>query len=93
MIIVELTKCRVIKLAPVVSLEGTNCAPKLRAGKRMERHDVLGNLGLVPQGKGLDEMGKIIKKNEIVLKTSETCNRGCPDITMNQFKRCNCSML
>jgi hypothetical protein len=51
MLIVELTKCRVIKLVPIVSLEGTNCAPKLRAGKRMERHDVLGNLGLVPQGK------------------------------------------
>ena len=87
------SKCNVVEFFAVVSLEGTNCAPKLRTGKRMEHHDVLGNLGLVPQGKGLDEMGKIIKKNEIVLKTSETCNRGCPDITMNQFKRCNCSML
>jgi hypothetical protein len=51
MLIVELTKCRVIKLVPIVSLEGMDCAPKLRAGKRMEHHDVLGNLGLVPQGK------------------------------------------
>jgi hypothetical protein len=93
MLVVELTKRRVVKLTPVVSLESTNCAPKLRAGKGMERHDVLGDLGLVPQGDSPDEMSEIIEKNKIVLKTSETCNRGCPNITMNQFKWCNCSML
>jgi hypothetical protein len=52
----------------------------------MERHDVLGNLGLVPQGKGLDEMGKIIKKNEIVLKTGETCNRGMKEDEQRKFR-------
>lgn len=59
----------------------------------MKCHDVLGNLEFVAQGECQDIMSKIIKEHEIVLKTSETRDRGCPNITMNQFKWCNCSML
>lgn len=76
---VELAQRGVIELASV----RTDRAPKLGLSEGLERHDMLGNLGLVAQGNCPNEMSEVIKENEIILKTSKACNWGRPNITVN----------
>ena len=73
----------VVKLLPAVCLQRKNGPAKLRADIRVETDKSGDNVRLAAQREGPHIMRKIIKDNKIVKKARVTCNRRCPNITMN----------
>ena len=79
----KITNSGVVKLLPVVCLQRKNGPAKLRADIRVEADKSGDNVRLAAQREGPHIMRKIIKYDKIIKKARISCNRRCPNITMN----------
>ena len=79
----KITNNEVVKLLPVVCLQRENGATKLRENIRVEGGGSGYNIRLAAQREGPHIMRKIVKNDKIIKKARITCNRRCPNITMN----------
>ena len=79
----KITNSGVVKLLPVVCLQRENGTTKLRENIGVEGGESGYNIRLAAQREGPHIMRKIIKYDKIIKKARITCNRRCPNITMN----------
>ena len=79
----KITNSGVVKLLPVVCLQRENGSTKLRENIRVESGKGGYNIRLAAQREGPHIMRKIIKDDKVIKKARITCNRRCPNITMN----------
>jgi hypothetical protein len=77
----------VYELSAVIGLDGVYGEAEMCGDIVVKISDVGCNLRFADERKSPTIVGKIIKQNEVILRTRNTCNRGCPHITMNKFKR------
>ena len=73
----------VVELLPVICLQRENGTTKLRENIGVEGGESGYNIRLAAQREGPHIMRKIIKYDKIIKKARITCNRRCPNITMN----------
>ena len=71
----------------VIGLDGFDCEAELCGDIVAKIGDVGCNLRFANERKSPTVVGKIIEQNEVILRTQNTCNGGCPHVTMNKFKR------
>ena len=79
----KITNSEVVKLLPVVCLQREDGTTKLCENIRVEGGESGYNIRLATQREGPHIMRKIIKYDKIIKKARITCNRRCPNITMN----------
>ena len=79
----ESTNSYVVELLPVICLQRENGTTKLRENIGVEGGESGYNIRLAAQREGPHIMRKIVKNDKIIKKARITCNRRCPNITMN----------
>jgi hypothetical protein len=77
----------VYELSAVIGLDGFYGEAELCGDIVAKISDVGCNLIFANKRKSPTIVGKIIEQNEVIPRTRNTCNRGCPHVTMNKFKR------
>src|SRR6266542_2071956 len=77
----------VIKLAPVVTLDGLDSAAELDSNIGEKIGQSVIHVRFKFEREGPQIMSEIIKKNQIVFITRHANNWGCPQIKMQQLKR------
>ena len=75
------------KLCAVICLKAANRQAKRCVGVRNKVDNMSMNLRFVPERERPTIMSKIIDYHKIIFKTRNTKHWGCPDITVNEFKR------
>jgi hypothetical protein len=82
----ELPRGMVVKLAAVVTLQGTDWAVKLGGDPGEEVCEGGERVGLQSKRKSPKKMGKVIQNHQILFITRKTEYMRGPEITMNQVK-------
>jgi hypothetical protein len=87
----EGTNARVIKLAPVVALDGLHSGAELSRGVGNEGRERAESVRFNTKRKSPQIMCAIIKNDQIIFITRYTDDWRCPEITMYKIKLIRCT--